>query len=141
MKQYDGGNWVGLIADYEHDVMLAHNIVWDNNRSPEEKEEAHVHKAADFLSHFQCSQARKHLQSNGLGNHTDPAIVDQMTLKHPACKAPITALSNDEMQLPRKGIDRDVFLWEIRALKADMAPGLGCLCLKDLLALAVNQSC
>jgi hypothetical protein len=97
MKQYNGGNWVGFIADYKLDVMLAHKIVQNNNRSPEEKEEAHVHKAADFLSCIQCSHTRKHLQSNGLGNHTDPAIVDQMTRKHLACKAPTTTLSNDEM--------------------------------------------
>ncbi len=90
MKQYDGGDWVGLIADYKHDVMLAHNIVRNGDRSPEEKEEAYVHKAADFLFRFQCSQDRKHLQSNCLGNHTDPAIADQMTRKHPARKAPIT---------------------------------------------------
>ncbi len=98
-----------------------------------------MRKAADFLSHFKCSQARKHLQSNGLGNHTDPAIADQMTWKYPACKAPITTLSNDEMQLPRKGIDSDVFLQEMRVLKADMAPGLGCPHNEHLLTLAVNQ--
>jgi hypothetical protein len=140
MKQYNGGNWVGLIVDYKHDIMLAHNIIWNNNRPTGKKEEAHVRKAADFLSHFQCSQARKQLQSNGLGNHTDPAIADQMTRKHPACKAHITTLSNDEMQLPRKEIDRDVFLWKIRALKADVAPGLGCLRNNHLLTLVVNQS-
>jgi hypothetical protein len=110
MKQYDDGNWVGLIADYKHNIMLAHNIVWSDDRSPEEKEEAHVRKAADFLSRFQCSRARKHQQSNGLGEHTDPAIADQMTRKHPARQAHITTLSNDEMQLPRKGIYHDVFL-------------------------------
>jgi hypothetical protein len=77
--------------------MLTHNIVRNNDRSPEEKEEAHVRKAADFLSHFQCSRARKYLQSNGLGNHTDPAIADQMARKHPSHKAPMTTLSNDEM--------------------------------------------
>ncbi len=91
------------------------------------KREAHVCKAEDFLSHFQCSQARKHLESNGLGDNTDPAIADQMTQKHPACKAPISTLSNDEMRLPRKGIDCDLFLWEIKVLKANVAPGLGCL--------------
>ncbi len=82
-----------------------------------------------------------YIQSNGLSNHTDPASVDQMTRKHPAQKAPITTLSNDEMRLPKKGIDRDMFLQEIRVLKADVAPGLGCLCNKHLLALAVDQSC
>jgi hypothetical protein len=45
------------------------------------------------------------------------------------------------MGLPRKGIDHDVLLWEIRALKADVAPGLGCLHNEHLLTLAVNQSC
>jgi hypothetical protein len=44
------------------------------------------------------------------------------------------------MLLPRKEIDRDMFLWDIRALKADVAPGLGCLRNEHLLALAVNQS-
>jgi hypothetical protein len=110
MKQYNGGNWARLIVGYKHVVMLVRNIVQNNDRSPEEKEEAHVPKAADFLFRFQCSQARNHLQSNGLGNHTDPAIADQMTRKHPACKAPMNTLSNDEMQLPRRGIDHDVFL-------------------------------
>jgi hypothetical protein len=140
MKQYDGGNWAGLIANYKHDVMLTHNIIWNNDRSLEEKEEAHKRKATDFSSRFQCSQsqARKHLQSNGLGNHTDPAIADQMTRKHPARKAPMTTLTYDEMQLPRKGIDCEVFLWEIRVLKADLAPGLSSLCHKHLLTLAVN---
>jgi hypothetical protein len=141
MKQYDGGDWAGLITDYKQDVMFTHKIVWNNNRSPGEKEEAHVRKAADFLSRFQCSQARRHLQSYGLGNHTDTAIADQMTWKHPVHKAPVTALSNDEMQFPRKGIDHDLFLWEIRTLKVDVAPGLGCLRNEHLLALAVNQSC
>jgi hypothetical protein len=36
MKQHNGGDWVGLIADYEHDVKLAHNTVWKNDRSPED---------------------------------------------------------------------------------------------------------
>jgi hypothetical protein len=52
MKQYDGGNWVRLIIDYKNNVMLVHNIVRNNDRSPKEKEEAHVHKAADFMSCF-----------------------------------------------------------------------------------------
>ncbi len=55
MKQYNGGNWAGLIVDYKHNVMLAHNIVRNNDRSLEEKEEVPVHKAADFLFRFQCS--------------------------------------------------------------------------------------
>jgi hypothetical protein len=63
-----------------------------------------------------------------------------MTQKHPAWKAPITTLSNDELHFSRKGIDRDVFLWEIWALKADLAPGLGCICNKHFFVLAVNQS-
>ncbi len=97
-------------------------------------------KSTDFLSCFQCSQARKHLQSNGLGDHTDPAIVDQMTWKHPVRKAPITTPSNNELHVSKKGIDCDVFLQEIWALKANMAPGLGCLCNKHLLVLAANQT-
>jgi hypothetical protein len=27
MKQYDGSDWVGFIANNEHDVLLAHKIV------------------------------------------------------------------------------------------------------------------
>jgi hypothetical protein len=99
-----------------------------------------VRKAADFLSCFQCSQARKHPQSNGLGDHTDPAIVDQMTWRHPARKAPITTPSNDELRVSRKGIDHNVYLWEVQALKSDVVPGLGCLYNKHLLPLAINQS-
>jgi hypothetical protein len=99
-----------------------------------------VHEAANFLSRFQCSQARKHLQSNGLGDHTDPAIVSQMAQKYPARKAPTTTLSNDELRVSRKGIDHDVFLWEIWALTSDVAPGLCCLQNEYLLTHAINQS-
>lgn len=59
-------------------------------RTKEEKELAYIRKATDLLSRFQCSKARKCLQSNGLGNHTDAEVVDQMKRKHPACKTPIT---------------------------------------------------
>ncbi len=101
------------------------------------------HICARLQTSYPISNAAKPgntYSQKGLGNHTDPAIADQMTWKHPARKAPITTLSNDKMQLPRKGIDRDVFHWEIMVLKADMAPGLGCLWNEHLLALAVNQS-
>ena len=141
INQYDVGSWAELISDYEHDILLVHNIVLTDNRMAEEKEEMHVCKAVDFLSCFQFSQARKHLQSNGLGNHTDPAIADQISWKHPAWKAPITTWSNNELLVSRKGIDRDIFFLESWALKADVAPGLGCLRNEHLLALAINPSC
>ena len=48
-----------------------HKIIQSEDRMAEEKEEVHVRKALDFLSRFQYSQARKHQQSNGLGNHID----------------------------------------------------------------------
>ena len=64
-----------------------------------------------------------------------------MRRKHPARKAPITPLSEDELAVPRKGIDRGVLVAKLKGLKHDVAPGLGCLRNEHLLALLLNPNC
>ena len=138
LDQHDLNDWKGLIADYEKDVVLAQTVHRDDNRTEDIKDETKIRKAADLLSRFQCSKARKCLQSNGLGDHTEESIVEQMKRKHPARKKPITPLTEEELQAPRKGIDRDVFRKRLSQLKHDIAPGLGCLRNEHLLALLLN---
>ncbi len=63
-----------------------------------------------------------------------------LTRKHPSWKIATTAPSDKELHVAKKGINCNVFMWDIRALKVDVAPGLGCHCNKHLLALAINTS-
>ena len=103
-------------------------------------EEAQLRAAADLLSRFQCSKARKLLQSNGLGDREDPAIVEQMTRKHPKRKEAIAELTAAELEAPRKGLSREVFGDKLRELKHDVAPGLGCFRNEHMLALNLNPA-
>ena len=91
--------------------------------------------SADLLTCFQCSKARKGLMSNGLGDHTDESIIEQMKRKHPLRKKDIAPLSEAELSMPRKGISYDVLKRKITQLKHDVAPGLGCLRNEHLLAI------
>ena len=95
LDQHDSNDWRGLIEDYEKDVAAAPTVYSDDSRTDDTKDEAKIRKAADLLSRFQCSNALKYLQSNGLGNHTEDAIAEQMKRKHPKWKLPITQLTDD----------------------------------------------
>ena len=80
MDQYDAGDWRGLVDDYEKDVVVGQTLHRDDTRLQSDKDEARIRKAAELLSLFQCSKARKHLQYNGLGGHLDESnIVEQIT--------------------------------------------------------------
>ena len=59
-------------------------------------------------------------------------------IRHPARKKPITPLSNEDLEKPRKGISRELFAKQIAGLKHDVAPGLGCLRNEHLLAIFLN---
>ena len=51
---------------------------------------------------------------NGLGDHADRKIVVQMTRKHPKRKEPIAGLTAEQLEMPRKDLNREVFgdkLW------------------------------
>jgi hypothetical protein len=109
-------------------------------RNKEKEEEEKICKRHDQLSKFQCRLARKLTLSNRLGDHTKPEIIKQMQRKHPPCKTPITPLTNKELSRPRKGIDRAVFDKELKSLKRDIAPGLGSIQNKHLLALLINPN-
>ena len=61
-----------------------------------------------------------------------------MKKKHPARKKPITPLTNEDLQLPRKGLSRELLAKNIAALKHGVAPGLGCLRNEHLLAILLN---
>ena len=93
LDYYNAGDWWGLIADYEADVIPAGHLHRVEGWTKEDVKEAKIWAAADLLSRFQSSKARKLLQSNGLGDHANPEIVAQMTRKHPKRKKPITGLT------------------------------------------------
>ncbi|KAL7525155.1 hypothetical protein ACHAXR_000881, partial [Thalassiosira sp. AJA248-18] len=97
-----------------------------------------VQTSVKLLNYFLLYE--DYLQSNGLGNHTDDDIVQQMAHKHPKQKSPIQPLSVPELAIPRKTIDRDVLADHLHLLKHDVAPGLGCLRNEHLLALQLNPN-
>ena len=70
-----------------------------DSRTENEKDEAKIRRAADLLTRFQCSKARKGLMSNGLGDHTDESIIEQMKKKHPLRKKDIAPLSDEELSI------------------------------------------
>ena len=82
-------------------------------------------KVCDFLSRFQCSRARKHATSNGLGNINSEDIMEQMKRKHPSRKTEIAPLTELEASTARKGINRDSLQTALLRLKHDTSPGFG----------------
>ena len=106
-----------------------------DDQSDDSKEMNKIRKAADLIGRFQLGKARRHLQSNSLGNHTDNNIIQQLHRKHPARKKAMTPLTEEELNIQRKGISKEVFDKELIALKHDVAPGLGCLRNEHLIAL------
>ena len=90
MTMHDAGDFSGLIIDLEKDILLARSVHHSNNRTLEEVDEAKLRRAAELLSCYQCSKCRKFLQSNGLGDHNDTAIVEQMRSKYPRRKEKVT---------------------------------------------------
>ena len=140
LDQHDAGDWKTLLEEYESDVVRSQLIHRVDTRTEDDKDMAAIRKAADLLARFQCSKARKHLQSNGLGDHTDENIIEHMTHNHPARKKPITPLSNEDLEKPRRGISRELFAKQIAGLKHDVASGLGCLQNEHLLAILLNPN-
>ena len=99
---YDRNDLTGLIKDYEADVLIAKSLE-KQAKSAEEKEATKVRKVCDLLSRFQCSKARKHATSNGLGDICNANIVQQMQRKHPGRKKEIVPLTPDELDAKQKG--------------------------------------
>ena len=74
-----------------------------------------------------------------MGNHKDPAVIEQMQIKHPARKEEIVELMAAEMAAHWKGINREVFNVALKKLKHDVTLDLGCLHNKHLLELLFNK--
>ena len=49
LNQHDAGDWVGLVTDYERDVISASHIHPEDSRSQDDKEEAQIRRAANQL--------------------------------------------------------------------------------------------
>jgi hypothetical protein len=137
MRQYEAGNWKGLVEEYEQDIIITQGMHHDN-QSNDSKEMSKIRKAGDLIGRFQLGKARRHLQSNGLGYHTDDNIIQQLDRKHPTRKEAMTPLTEEELNVPRKGISKEVFDRELIALKHDVAPGLGCLQNEHIIAIKIN---
>ena len=97
LNQCDVGDWHSLVADLEAARIIAQTMHYVETRAQSDKDEDLIRKAADLLSRFQCSKSRKHLQSNGLGDHTNPDIIDQMKRNPPLRKNVITPLTGAEL--------------------------------------------
>ena len=121
-------------------AVAARSVHRNDDRPGDTKDEAKLRKASDLLTRMQCSKARKYLQSNGLGDHTDNAIVQQMMRKYPACKQPITLITEAELQSPHKGINSETFHERLKGLNHNVAPGIGGLRNKHLLSYPKRSS-
>ena len=66
MAMYNAGDFSGLIVDMKKDILLAQSIHSVDNMILEEMYEAKLWQASELLSRFQCSKAKKFLQSNEL---------------------------------------------------------------------------
>ena len=130
------GDFVGLIKDYERDVLEAKEL--ETPPAGPKSDENRVRRAADLMSRHKYGKARKEMLNNGLANKDDPRVVEQMKVKHPARKEEMTPLSDGELSHDRRGIDREVFMKELGKLDHDVAEGLGGLRNEHLTALLFN---
>ena len=127
-RQWKEKDWAGLIKCYEEDCVKVQDLKWRPVReNKSERDEQLVRRACELLSRAQFGKARKLLQSNGLGDHMDEAIIEQMRKKHPERKEEITPLTEEELSYPRKGITQKVFEDKHLHLHHDTAPGIDCL--------------
>ena len=101
-NMYIDGNWHRLINDYERDVVESNNIERPTQRNEEKEKENTINQVHEYLTKLQCGRARKRAMPNGIGDHTDPNIIEQMKRKHPAQKLPITPLTNEELRRTRR---------------------------------------
>jgi hypothetical protein len=85
MRQYEAGNWKGLVGEYKRDIIITQGMHHDNP-SDDSKEMSKIRKAGNLIGQFQLRKARQHLQSYGLGDHTDNDIIQQLRQKHPMRK-------------------------------------------------------
>ena len=139
-NMYNDGNWRGLVDDYERDVVESNNIERPTERNEEREKENTINQVHEYLTKLQCGRARKRAMSNGIGDHTDPNIIEQMKRKHPARKSPIVPLTNEELRRPRRGIDRNKFVQVLKSLKYDVSAGLGCGRNEHILALSIKPT-
>ena len=63
-----------------------------------------------------------------------------MTRKQTKHKTPIAALTAEQLEAPRKGLNREVFGVKLRGLKHDVAPVLGCLWNEHLFAINLDPA-
>ena len=129
-----------MIEDYERDVVESNNIERPTERNEEKVRENTINQVHEFLTKLQCGRARKRAMSNGIGDHTDPIIIEQMKRKHPARKSPITPLTNEELRRTRRGIDRNKFEQVLKSFKHNVSAGLGCGRNEHLLALLIKPT-
>ena len=85
MRQYEASDWTGLVEKYERDISIARGMHHED-QSDDRKEMSKIRKAGNLIGQFQLSKARQHLQSYGLGDHTDNDIIQQLRQKHPMRK-------------------------------------------------------
>ena len=111
--------------DLEKDILLVRSIHCVDNRTLEEVDEAKLWRVDEILSQFQCSKTIEFLHSNGLGDHNNPAIVEQMQSKRPRRKEAVTPLMAEELEAPRKGVGGEVLHTKLGQLNYNVAPGLG----------------
>ena len=126
LTQYNEGDWKGLVKDLEEDIVIAQSISHKgpNDMTQEERDTSKLKRVIDLMSRSKYSLARKEMQSNGLADHSDLHMIEQMKAKHPARKRQLQDLPIEILQHARKGLDHDKFIEDLLHLPTDSAPGL-----------------
>ena len=114
------------MKDLEEDIVPAQSLPLKglNDMTQEERDTSKLKRVMDLMSRSKYGLSRKEMQSNGLADHTEPRMIDQMKAKHPLQKKQLQDLPIEILQHARKGLDHDKFIEDLLHLPTDSAPGL-----------------
>ena len=101
-QAFESGEYSKLVTWYLQDRARQESRPRSRRRQTEAVEEAKaIVKALDFIAAGEISRAVRLLDSNGLADVSDPAVVAQLEAKHPARKQPLPPLPNGGAPTPR----------------------------------------
>ena len=68
------------MKDLEEDIVLAQSLPLKgpNDMTQEERDASKLKRVMDLMSHSKYSLSQKEMQSNGLADHTDSQMIQQM---------------------------------------------------------------
>ena len=129
-------DFISLIVSYEQDVVDANNLnEAHQERTKEKRDEANLQRCLENLSMGKVGRGASSLLSKGTSNPHCQHIREQLRIKHPLRKEPITSPTEEQLSHDRLQLVKADFLQLLRQLLNLRAPGLGGLRNEHLLAL------